>query len=424
MQCTKELEERRNEWTRTLRITEYEPCYEEDYDVEDFLPHDSSSDALRDQEMVITGWEKENTPSNCDGSEDENCNQGVNNDSDIKGKTECKQASVKSSVTDEKKESSKRRKKHLCPLKGCKSQVVDLPRHLRNVHKWTREKAQKAPSKFGMRKSFSSMVVEKGKENKWKDYHHHRKCPVSGCHSTVKRLSHHLQQVHKEIWKGSSEYKALLKEARSIKPWRSSSLVSKRVGEAEERHSNHSDNNSEARMKVKEDGREVSNAQKSGSNSDTGSYEDKSDSEWGGEAESTSSVETSDGIFGTFATWLQTADGGRKPEKMSKQHASQLNKMLSVIDPNKDLASLFNRKLIRDTFLKNHAENTYKPDTIKSYLLSLRYFCSFILTERPDAVNVDDASVHLIDEKARLWSSSYKTVNAGIWRNRMKIFLT
>lgn len=82
--------------------------------------------------------------------------------------------------------------------------------------------------------------------------------------------------------------------------------------------------------------------------------------------------------------------------------------MLSVVDLNKDLASLFNRKLVCDTFLKNNAENTYKPDTIKSYLLSLRYFCSFILTERPDAVNVDDASVHLINEKARLWSSSYK----------------
>jgi len=225
LQCTKELKERRNEWTRTLHITEYEPCYEEDYDVEDFLPHNSSSDALCDPEMEITGWEKENTPSNCDGSKDENCNQGVNNDSDIKGKTECKQASVKSSVTDEKKESSKRRKKHLCPLKGCKSQVTDLPRHLRDVHKWTREKVQKATSKFGMRKSFSSAVVEKGKENKWKDYHHHRKCPVSGCHSTVKRLSHHLQQVHKEIRKGSSEYKFLLKEARSIKPWQLSSLV-------------------------------------------------------------------------------------------------------------------------------------------------------------------------------------------------------
>ena len=82
--------------------------------------------------------------------------------------------------------------------------------------------------------------------------------------------------------------------------------------------------------------------------------------------------------------------------------------MLAVIDPNKDLASLFDKKLIRDTFLKNHAENAYKPDTIKSYLLSLRYFCSFVLTESPDEVKVNQASVHLIDEKARLWSSSYK----------------
>ena len=30
---------------------------------------------------------------------------------------------------------------------------------------------------------------------------------------------------------------------------------------------------------------------------------------------------------------LQTANGGRKPEKMSKQHGSQINKMLAVIDP-------------------------------------------------------------------------------------------
>ena len=53
-------------------------------------------------------------------------------------------------------------------------------------------------------------------------------------------------------------------------------------------------------------------------------------------------------------------------------------------------------------------ERTYKPDTIKSYLISLRYFCSFILTERPDGVNVEDATINFIDKKARLWSSSYK----------------
>ena len=48
---------------------------------------------------------------------------------------------------------------------------------------------------------------------------------------------------------------------------------------------------------------------------------------------------------------------GRKPEKISKQHASQINKMLAVIDLKRDLAS-----------------------------------------------------VHLIDKKARFWPSSYKKV--------------
>ena len=352
---------------------------------------------------ALKDWEEENTSTYCDGSEDENCDQEVKNNSKIKDKLERKQLSDKNSVSEEKDEScqapSKRRKRRPCPLKGCKSQVIDLPRHLRDVHKWSREKAQKATSKFGLRKSFSSKVVEKGKESKWKDYHHHRKCPVSGCYSTVKRLSHHLQQVHKEIRKGSSEYNALLKEARSIKPWRSSSRC------------NHGENSIKARTKVKEKDRKVRNTQWSGSSSDASSYEDEPDSDMEGEAERTSSVETTHDIFGTFATWLQTADGGRKPEKMSRQHASQINKMLAVIDPKEDLASLFDRKLIRDTFLKNHAENAYKPDTIKSYLLSLRYFCSFVLTERPDAVRVNEASVHLIDEKARLWSSSYKKVS-------------
>ena len=280
MQCTKELEKWRNEWTRILRITEYAHCYEEDYDVEQFL---------RDQEMVFTGWEEENTSSYCDGSEDKICDQEVNNNSKIKEKMERKQLSDKSSTSGEKDEScqasSKRRKKRLCPLKGCKSRVIDLPRHLRDVHKWSREKAQKATSTFGLRKTFSSKVVEKGKETKWKDYHPHRKFPVSGCYSTVKRLSHHLQQVHKEIRKGSSKHNALLKEARSIKPWRSSSRC------------NYGENSSKARTKVKEKDRKVRNTQWSGSSSDASSYEDESDSEMECEAESTSSVETSQDIF-------------------------------------------------------------------------------------------------------------------------------
>lgn len=230
LQCRKELEDRRNEWAKwEPPISAYEPCHEEDYDVEDFLPCNRSSNSVSEEEMVRTGW----TPSSSDTGE-RNENQGVNSSSQ-KGKKKPNQAFNKScnikedkkfnptaendSDIEEKKKScqvsSKRRKKRPCPLEGCKSQVVDLPRHLRDVYKWPREKAQKATSKFGLRKSFASKGMEKEKENKWKDYHHHRKCPISGCHSTVKRLSNHLRQLHKEIRirKGSSEYKAILKEA-------------------------------------------------------------------------------------------------------------------------------------------------------------------------------------------------------------------
>ena len=92
--------------------------------------------------MDVSGWEKENTSSDCNDSEDDNCNQEVdNNNSAIKEKMECEQVSDKSSVSEENNEScqvsSKCRKKRLCPLKGCKSQVIDLPRHLRDVHKWS-----------------------------------------------------------------------------------------------------------------------------------------------------------------------------------------------------------------------------------------------------------------------------------------------
>ena len=48
------------------------------------------------------------------------------------------------------------------------------------------------------------VVEEKAKtRQKKKDYHRHRPCPIAGCHSVVKRLPNHIQQVHKDIKKSS-----------------------------------------------------------------------------------------------------------------------------------------------------------------------------------------------------------------------------
>ena len=40
---------------------------------------------------------------------------------------------------------------------------------------------------------------------------------------------------------------------------------------------------------------------------------------------------------------------------MPKQHCSQLRKILSIIDPEGCLSSFFNKSLIRDKFLTDHA---------------------------------------------------------------------
>lgn len=299
-----------------------------------------------------------------------------------------------------------------CPLNGCKSKVVHLPRHLRDVHKWTKEEARKATSRFGLRKSFLAKYVEEPvqqssgakKEKKSKDYHRHRRCLIAGCKSVVKRLSNHIQQVHKEIKKGSPVYRQILKEARSLKTWKPS-------GAAQDNPKvKHEDNFSEEEsitddelpcdLHVHVEPHQEENELKFVDDTEEASVE--------GDGLQDEEKEENVEIFSSFCQWLQTADGGRKDTKMAKQHCSQVRKILVTIDPEKNLTSLFNKSLVRDKFLKEHAEQKYKPDTVKAHLLSLRNFCSFVLTEEPECITVNAAIIQQVAEKARLWTSSYK----------------
>ena len=54
------------------------------------------------------------------------------------------------------------------------------------------------------------------------------------------------------------------------------------------------------------------------------------------------------------------------------------------------------------------AEKKYTADTVKAYLLSLRHFCTYVIAEKPASVDVDPVLVRQIQEKARLWSMSYR----------------
>ena len=57
--------------------------------------------------------------------------------------------------------SSADRQKIDCPLASCKAKVVHLPRHMRNVHHWTKEAAANVLHKYNMRKTPATKLTKK-----------------------------------------------------------------------------------------------------------------------------------------------------------------------------------------------------------------------------------------------------------------------
>lgn len=109
-----------------------------------------------------------------------------------------------------------------------------------------------------------------------------------------------------------------------------------------------------------------------------------------------------------FEDWLVSADCEKKDAKTAKQHVAQVKKVLSVIGEGSCPHSLLDRKLVRDVFLRQYAEKKYYPTTIKSYLMSLQHYCSFLLGEKPSGVEFEKDDVISLREKLKNWSASYK----------------
>ena len=82
-----------------------------------------------------------------------------------------------------------------CPVRSCVSSVVDLGKHLQNVHKWSSENASSARQNFGLRKPMRRLPD--GQRKSKKRYYKRRVCPDMSCGKVVVRLENHLRQYHK-----------------------------------------------------------------------------------------------------------------------------------------------------------------------------------------------------------------------------------
>ena len=104
------------------------------------------------------------------------------------------------------------RAKHSCPFPSCKASVVHLPRHMRQVHGWSKADSTAVLGNFDLRNSrpAPSSAVKKRK-------HARKVCPVRDCGSIVKRIHNHLAQKH-NIKRGSPRFVQLVKNTENYEP--------------------------------------------------------------------------------------------------------------------------------------------------------------------------------------------------------------
>ena len=315
--------------------------------------------------------------------------------------------------------------------------MVRIPRHLVDVHGWSKEHARTALIRFGLRKTYSysspSKVPPKKKkiaeekmdqkaEGKSKDYHHYRYCPMHGCTSLVKRIPPHLKNVHK-LLPDSAEYKAALSRARgpvrdshrrpyherrrSPRKDKSGSSVSVEALEDSEDEIGVRRRSSNRRIKILDDSESQSESEESEHRSIDTRVMEIEDSEDENETSFGTPHKLVDDAITEFKAWLRSADGGNLDEKTSQQHGKQVSKLLKVVDDKYDLTSLFDDHLINQKFLEGYAKKEYHPKTTQSYLMSLRHFYSFSLNEQA-GITVSKEKVISLRDKVSRWSSAFR----------------
>ena len=109
---------------------------------------------------------------------------------------------------------SQTRNKFECPL-HCGAKVFQLPRHLRNVHRWKVDRARNAVNHFDLRHDQRNSRKLKVACDKWKQKY----CIESGRKQWY--LSKHLQKQHGYL-KGTKQYWMALKASRPVCRWKDS----------------------------------------------------------------------------------------------------------------------------------------------------------------------------------------------------------
>ena len=237
-------------------------------------------------------------------------------------------------------ETSNTKQKKKCPLPHCNSVVRHLPRHMREVHEWSKASAKTVTSRLGLRKKYtfsSKETVSAGnrKQRKFtrdsasvsckKPCRRKKLCPVLGCSTVTERLPQHLQQKH-ELKRDDGKYKKYLSLAKVVSRKKTHIFLRMKA----ERESNIGD---------KYDHNRLSSFDTTSRTSEQDLEDDQLAPDVPGEADGSGNFDSTedplaDAVAETmqeFEDWLISPDCEKKDEKTAKQHVAQVKNVLSII---------------------------------------------------------------------------------------------
>lgn len=374
------------------------------------------------------------------------------------------------------------RAKHKCPFPSCSANVIHLPRHMMQRHKWAKEDAS------GVVNAFSLRMPKKGSCNSTSKS---MICPVAHCTSVVKRLHNHLTDFHK-MKRGSKVYKRCLESAvpheviaissesscestsseelervikqKRVKKQKKHESIFKKVYSSDE---DEDDENcpgypvifqTEVTQVKKSESANVSTTSEmysdhsdidphqnphdeaTGDGSEREDEEEKeskdqpscNDSDSSGDSMYEYSVSDDDDeevvctnlpeqgeMFSKFEEWLQCPDGGRKDENSARSCSRQVQLVVQYIDKEQPKwSNILDKRLLRDKWLTKF-EKERQPGTVKSYLGALKQFYLFLECECPPKDTPPQVLSSLSTQMTQ-WSKSYhKLVKDRFWEKRI-----
>lgn len=290
-----------------------------------------------DEDQDVTHTEEYDDRKELQSNSDDDDNEPLKNGHRRKHKKmegkRCVDKNKNASGSEGQSETSNRKQKKKCPLPHCNSVVRHLPRHMREVHEWSKASAKTVTSRLGLRKkyTFSSKETASAGNRKQRKFtkdsasvsckkpcQRKKLCPVLGCSTVTERLPQHLQQKH-ELKRDDGKYKKYLSLAKVVSRKKPHIFLRMKA----ERESNIGD---------KYDQNRLSSFDTTSRTSEQDLEDDQLAPDVPGEADGSGNFDSTedplaDAVAETmqeFEDWLISPDCEKKDEKTAKQHVAQV----------------------------------------------------------------------------------------------------